>query len=471
MAIPKKNKQLKCIKTGIFERRLSLYSTAIVTGIGFLSDSSINLVRSKENRKTKQKESLRARSKSFAGEIGKLKGGVVKVGQIMAVLGENFLPPEVTESLHSLEDDTLEMEWPCIEDVLITQLGMEKLELLKINPIPIAAASIGQVHLAKIKATNETICLKIQYPGVADTIDSDLNTFTQILRLSRLVSFTKEFKEWLEEIRAMLKKEVDYDLEFETTNRFGNALKNDNRYVVPSVYEQFSTQRVLAISYEPGTRIDSNDVLSLSQERRNQIGKAFIELCWREVFDWGEMQTDPNFGNYFVRLGSNIETDKLILLDFGAVRMFPHETLIAGREIVEGAFLRDKTLIKRALIRLKSITEQTPDSVVDTLSNLAFLAIEPFANIEKHPPNPAFLTKQGEYRWATSDHAARTVLLATKSSITKHFFVPPKDFMFVARKLSGAYTVLSVIRAEIKGDDLLAPFLPHSDCQRLNKPI
>lgn len=462
MTTGKKKQQLKNIKTGILERRLSLYGAAMVIGTGFLSDSSINLVRSKEKRKIKQKEILRKRSQAFVDEIGKLKGGVVKVGQIMAVLGESFLPAEVTEALHTLEDNTLEMEWSCIEAVLIDQLGTDTLEQLEINTTPIAAASIGQVHLAKIKKTGAILCLKIQYPGVAETIDSDLNTFTQILRFSRLVPFTKEFEEWLEEIRIMLKKEVDYKLEFETTNRFWERLKDDGRYVVPVVYEEFSTPRVLALSYEPGARIDSTEVQSLSQQRRNQIGKAFIELCWREVFDWEEMQTDPNFGNYFVRLGKASEPDRLVLLDFGSVRMFPQETLIAGRLLVKGAFLQNKTMIKRSLVKLKSITEAAPDSVVDTLSSLFFLAIEPFANIEKHPPNPAFLTDQGEYRWASSDHAARTVLLATRSSITKHFFVPPKDVMFIARKLSGAYTVLSVISAEIKGDDLLEPFLLRS---------
>ena len=127
------------------------------------------------------------------------------------------------------------------------------------------------------------------------------------------------------------------------------------------------------------------------------------------------MQTDPNFGNYFLRLGNGNEPDKLVLLDFGAVRMFPQETLIAGRLMLKGAFLQNKAMIKRSLVKLKSITEEAPNSVVDTLSNLFFLAMEPFASIEKHPPNPEFLTEQGEYRWATSDHEARTVTLATTS--------------------------------------------------------
>src|SRR5699024_3342324 len=108
-------------------------------------------------------------------------------GQVMALYGEHFLPEEVTTALHTLEDQTTSLEWPAIERVLKAELGDEKLAQLDIDPDPIGAASLGQVHRAVRRSDGLELVLKIQYPGVADAVDSDLNAVAQILKMARLV--------------------------------------------------------------------------------------------------------------------------------------------------------------------------------------------------------------------------------------------------------------------------------------------
>lgn len=454
------HKMVKRVKTGTFERRFSMAKAGMFASARYATQSAANLFAGKEHRAARQSENLSRQAQYLADELGKLKGSIVKVGQMMALWGEHFLPKEVTDALHTLEDSTAIVDWSLMRRELASHLGQEKLAELDINPNPIGAASLGQVYLATRKSDGAQICLKVQYPGVAEAIDSDLDSVAQLLRLSRLVPLTAEFTEWLDEIRMMMNREVDYELELRTTARFKSLLQDDPRFIVPSVYPEYSSSNVIATSYEPGSVLNSPEVLGLSQERRNKLGIACLELCWKEVFEWGEMQTDPNFGNYFLRIGDSVEDDKLVLLDFGAVRKFTPETLIPGKELIAGAYYHDVPRVKKAMMELGFMNEHFSDNAVREFSEVTFLAIEPFSNINQFPPPKEFINERGEYLWAKSNLASRALKKASSSALSKHFTIPPKEFMFLSRKLIGAFTLMSIIEAEIKGQDVLEKFLP-----------
>jgi len=113
---------------------------------------------------------------------------------------------EVTVALHSLEDRTVALEWPVIRRVLERELGRQRLVELDIDPVPIGAASLGQVHLARRLADDRALCLKVQYPGVADSIDADIDAVVQMLEIARMIAPTEEFRSWLEEVREISRK-------------------------------------------------------------------------------------------------------------------------------------------------------------------------------------------------------------------------------------------------------------------------
>jgi len=455
-----RSKTLERIKTGAFERRLSMTKIGIVAGTRFAAKSAGNFFAPKEQRAQRQKDILTQQAHYLVDEIGKLKGSVVKIGQMMALYGEHFLPKEITDALHTLEDDTATLCWTSIYEALEDELGPEKLSQLIIEENSIGAASIGQVHRATIKATGEQICLKIQYPGVAAAVDTDLNAVKSLIKILKIVPLTEEFENWFHEIHEMMYREVDYLHEAEKTRLFGERLENDPRYIVPKVYSEFSTRRVLATSFEPGANIDSKETLGLSQDRRNKLCKAALDLCWREVFVWGEMQTDPNFGNYFVRLSDDKNTeDRMVLLDFGAVRRFLPHTINPGKKIIKAAFEQDKDMLIEGILELQFTAPNPPESVKQDLSKLCFMAIEPFTDTDRHPPPDFLINEQGEYLWGESDLAARLSLQAGLSAATRHFKVPPRELMFLMRKIMGAYTFMTVLNAEIKGIDILKPYL------------
>lgn len=453
-------KTVKRVKTGAFERRFSLARAGIMAGARYATLTAGTLLAPREERAERRKAILGQQAQELATELGKLKGSVVKIGQMMALFGEHFLPEEVTAALHTLENNTTALEWPAIERHLLLRLGRARMAELEVDPEPLGAASLGQVHRAVRRSDGKQLVLKIQYPGVSDAIDSDLRAVVQLLKLSRLVPITDQFNLWLDEVRAMLRREVDYRLEARTTRDFATLLADDPRFVVPEVVDDYCTDDVLCLSFESGVHISDPSVTSLSQARRDHLGRAIMELCCMEVFRWSRMQTDPNFGNYLLRVGDTPDDDRIVLLDFGAIRDFHDEVLGPGREMIRASYHHDQNRLVAALQALNFLSEQAPPKVLDEFAELCFEAIEALQDPERYPPPPETLTPDLKYRWGDSDLPARVMARAGKNALSRHFDVPPKEFIFLMRKLLGAYTFLHVIRAEVRGNDILEPFLP-----------
>ncbi len=449
--------KLQHLKTGGFERRWSLAKASIVAGTRLATSSASTMFSDDATKELKRKKVIGEQAQYLVQEMGKLKGSIVKIGQMMALYGEHFLPDEVTRAFHQLNDNTIALEWNTIEKHIKEELGEKRFNDLVIDHEPLGAASLAQVHRARRKSDGTELVLKVQYPGVADAIDSDLSLVAQMMRLARVVPQTREFEEWLEEVRQMMHREVNYPQEMETTRLFREHLKNDARYVVPKVYPDYSTPRILAMTYEQGVPINSNAIMTLSQERRNKLAEASLEICCREVFEWGEMQTDPNFGNYLVRLGDGEQIpDKIILLDFGAVRDFPEDLLTLARKLTKASVLRDKPAMLDAMQGF-GFFDNMPVEVKSGIADLFFLAVEPFSDLSDAPPE--VVTADGRYIWAKSNLHNRVMIRAAKSAATRHFSVPPKELMFISRKFIGAYTFMTVIDAQIKAHDILKPFL------------
>ena len=447
------------IKTGSFERRLSLTKAGLFAGTRMATHMATNLFSSKETRQARHREMLSKQAQYLVEELGKLKGSVVKIGQVMALYGEHFLPVEVTEALHTLEDQTTALEWPVIRAELEKELGTERLAQLEVEEEPIGAASLGQVHRARRRSDGLELCLKVQYPGVADAIDSDLSAVTRLLKMARVVSFGPDFDEWLDEVRVMMHREANYDLEARTTDRFRRMLEDDPRLVVPRVLFEFSTSHVMATTYETGYSVTSPQVQGLSVQRRSELGKAALELFLRELFEWGEMQTDPNFGNYRVRLADDEgRPDRLVLLDFGAVQAYSEQFLRPVRDMIQASYERDLDRVVRGAVALRFTRGDWPIEVQRRFGEICMGVLEPLSRADSPKPDFA-LNERGAYRWRHSDLPNRIARQATRSAVSRYFRIPPREFVFLNRKLVGVYTLISVLGAEFNGQDILEKFL------------
>ncbi len=452
---------LQRISTGSFERRLHLTRSGLLAGTRYVAKAAGALLAPRAEREALRRAALGEQAEFLVGELGKLKGSVVKIGQMMAIYGEHFLPPEITAALHTLEDRTTALDWGVIRRELQRELGQRRLAELEIDPVPVAAASLGQVHLARRRVDGLPICLKVQYPGVADSIDADIDAVAGLLMLGRIVrpGAAKDFSGWLEDVRAMLRREVDYRLEATTTAAWHRRLRRDPRYVVPEVIEDYSSAQVLATRFEHGYGVASADVEALSPARRAVLGREFLDLFLREVFEWKELQTDPNFGNYRIRPAAGARgKDKLVLLDFGAVQRFPDSFIDPLRDMIRGAYTGDLERVRAGALALHFVEPHFPEEAQRSFAEVCASVIEPLTAKGRSIPASA-RGAGGSYDWRGSDLPNRVARRAAKAAFSPYFELPPSEFVFLNRKLIGVYTFIAVLGAQFDGADIIERYL------------
>ena len=180
----------------------------------------------------------------------------------------------------------------------------------------------------------------------------------------------------------------------------------------------------------------------------------------QEIFVWGEMQTDPNFGNYLIRIANtDDEQDKLVLLDFGAIRQFDNHLLTIAHGLLRAGFHHDHEAMKRAMTGYDFFYSMS-EKVNSDIAALFLLATEPFSNPATNPDIPAnCLDENQRYVWANSKLHSRISATAQRAMQSLEFNLPPKEFMFISRKFIGAYTFLTVLDAHTNSDKLVKPFL------------
>ncbi len=440
---------ISSLKTGSLERSVALTKLGVGAGAKIFAHSVANIFRGEVDRSAANREFYRKQAQILADELGKLKGSVMKAGQMLSLYGQYFLPEEAVTVLSSLQDDTPPVHWKVVQPVLERALGRSRLRELDIDEQPLAAASLGQVHRARRRSDGKELCVKIQYPGVADAIESDIRTLSRLLIMTRLSPRGLDITPVFNEVREMLHREVDYQSERQFTETFRKRLANDPRFVVPEVIADYSRDQVLTTSFEHGEHVRQPAVQGLSQERRDALGDAFMELFLQEFFDWGMVQSDPHFGNYRIRPGKDGEIDRIVLLDFGATRVFGRGFIENYADIVEGALLRDTAQVMRGARAISLMRAGVPDAVGSAFARLCEMIVEPFAETGDSRVPSQLWTAAGDYNWGLSDLPMRASKLAANNALSVHFRVPPREIVFLHRRLAGVFIMLATLRCEL----------------------
>lgn len=453
------DKKLKKIKTGLLDRGLSITKVMVQSSASMAANSIKNILSDEETKRSSFHALLEAQSAKLAKELGKLKGSLMKVGQMLALYGEHFFPPEVVEALQSLNESSQPLEWESIYPILKKRLGEERLEQLIICADALAAASMGQVHLAQLKSTKELVCIKAQYPGVQDAIDSDVKTLRSLLSMFRLLPKQNQgFEAMFKEIKSMLRQEMDYTRELQATEHMYELLQGQSEYIVPKVYPELSGPKVIVTSYEKGVNIDSAELTAVSQDRRNRIGENFARLFLEELFVMHLVQTDPHFGNYKVRLCEN-EKDQIILLDFGALRRFSKAFVQKYRLLLTGALRNDAEMVIKGATGVGFLKEDDSDHLKQLFVDISSLAVEPWVHPDDPRANKSLLDEQGRYQWGESDLPSRITRKAADYALSFKFRPPPREVIFLDRKIGGVFIVLQKLNVCFKGFTMIEPYL------------
>lgn len=448
------SKPLDTLKVSSLQRQLSIAKTSLNIGRNWAKSGVTGFFLSKEEKQRQKQRFLQEQANYLVNELGQLKGSVVKVGQMLALYGEHFLPAQVVSALHTLDAHTAPLAWHIIYDAIKTELG-ERVDDFDIERTPIGTASLAQVHKATHKYTGRQVVLKVQYPNVAAAIDSDLSIFKRLLKVTNAVPQTKALDAWFDEVRELLYREVDYHLEAATTKRFASRLGDNADYVVPTIYDNYSSARLICMSFEAGIHLGDPVLMTLSQDRRNRLGQLAIDVVIKEIFGWGEMQTDPNFGNYLVRLGEDGAPDKLVLLDFGAIKQFDDKLLAIAKNLLLAGHHQDKAMMKAAMTGYEFF-DKLNGKPKDDVADVFLLACEPFANPDRLSDDKL---DNGRYIWAKSNLYQRVMDNAKDGMTSLEFSLPPKEMMFISRKFIGAYALLSALDARTDAKRLMTPYL------------
>ena len=450
--MPKNNS----IRRGGLARGLRLSLAGARAGGAFAIDGALKKIRGD----ARDEDTLLDReARRFARQLGELKGSYVKIGQLLALLGEHFLPAPLTKALHELEAQTQPVAWAEMESVFLSGLGAHYSEL-EIEPDALAAASLAQVHRARIASTGEQVIVKGQYPDLVALLDDDFNAVVKMLRLARWIPGSRDFDSWLSTLHKQLLAEVDYPREQQMAQAMADALAKHPQLQrtpvsirVPQFWPELCTVDVLTMEYVDGHRAASTAVATLPQPTRNELGKVILQLFFAEVFDLGLVQTDPNFGNYLI----NDAGTELTLLDFGSVFELDHTVQTALCNTILAGLNNDDACLEKALVQLGCLSSDAGDSAKETFKAFIGNLLEPLRPPEKLPPE--FLNAEGDYCWGRSGLINRTGQQVARSLTNREFTIPSGDFAMVARKLTGVFTFIAVLDAEFNGHDIVAPYI------------
>lgn len=364
-------------------------------------------------------------------QLSNMRGAAMKLGQMISMDSGDFLPKELADILARLRDSAHHMPAAQLNRVLKTEWGQNWLAQFEhFQTRPIAAASIGQVHRA-ILPSGEDLAIKVQYPGVRESIDSDVKNVASLLKLSGLVPATMDVKPIIEEGRIQLHQEADYHREASYLSRFSDLLSEDARFQVPQVYETFSTDKILAMSYIESRPIE--EMVDAPQDTRNEIVENLMSLTLRELFEFRLMQTDPNFANYKY----NSETGQIVLLDFGATREIDARLSETYRNLMQTTLSQDGDAIFQCVVDMGFIPSNLPDEYADIIRDMIVQAVAPLGRDEPFDFGENGLAKE---------LSEQGLDLATKKEL---WHVPPPESVFIQRKLGGIYLLATRLGAKI----------------------
>ncbi len=415
-------------------------TTDLAAGVGVRG--MVQLARSRASGEVARIELSPEATRRFTDRLARMRGAVMKMGQLMSMDGTDMFTPEAAEIMATLRDRSEPMPMSQLTKVLEREWGRDWHKgFRRFEYQPVAAASIGQVHRAETKG-GRRLALKIQFPGVRESIDSDIDNLGFLARSLGLVPKGMDVDPLLEEARAQLHQEADYEAEAAALMRYRALVGEDADFFVPAVHDDLSTDRILAMDFADGVSIDHLAESSYNRAERDRAAMLLVRLMLRELFDFGLAQTDPNFGNYLY----DADSKRIVLLDFGAALPVPGEIAEQYRALALAALADDTRGLREASIALGYMAPDADRATSAALVELIRLSAE--------------VLTPGLYDFGRSDLFERLYVQGRDMYMEDAFTKLPEPItMFLQRKFAGMFMLCRRLRARVDLRALLDPYL------------
>lgn len=423
------------------ERFFKLAGMTASVAVSYAKTRVVGAFQSAEAAALERAKSYAESGERIAATLGELKGAAMKLGQ-MASISSDLLPKELAGALTKLQKEAPPMPYEVIAAQIEAELGSPPERLFsRFEERPFAAASIGQVHRARTDDGREVV-VKVQYPGVDRSVDSDLAHLKLALKASGLVRGHKENLDALfEEIRARLHEELDYCNEADNVRLFRGFHRGQDFVVVPEVVGERSSQRILTLTFEPGDNINDLDQRGYDQAVRDTLGAHLFQVTLSQLFQLRAIHADPNPANFAFR-----PDGRIVIYDFGCVKKLEPELVSAYAGTLLAAIREDYQGVEAGLLALGARRPEGPAVEPEYYRMWRNTILEPF-------------TRSEPFDYATSKIHEELVKLVPGLLKRLGSFQAPVPVVFIDRVVGGHYGNLRKIRARGRFLELVLPWL------------
>ncbi|CAH0716225.1 unnamed protein product, partial [Brenthis ino] len=432
------NSKARVVPSSRIGRMFSFGSLAAGLGVGTVAQYARNTLQSVTGKVDDSSNAFLspANAERIVDTLCKVRGAALKLGQLLSIQDDSVIPSDLQRIFDRVRQSADFMPTWQVEKVMSSQLGPDWRSLIQhFEEQPFAAASIGQVHQAVLHNGRE-VAIKVQYPGVAKGINSDIDNLVGVLKVWNMFPKGMFIDNVVEVAKKELAWEVDYIREAECTKKFKQLLAPYPEYFVPSVIDELCAQEVITTELIDGTPLDK--LFDAEYEVRHDIAYKIMQLCLREMFVLRCMQTDPNWANFFY----NTNTKQVILLDFGATREYSKEFMDQYIEIINAASENDRDTILRMSREMKFLTGYESKIMEETHVDTVLIMGEVFT-----------MEGTGEFDFG-AQKTTRRIQALIPTILTHRLCPPPEEIYSLHRKLSGVFLLCSKLKVKLNCRDM-----------------
>ncbi|MEO0038309.1 MAG: hypothetical protein RIQ59_1520 [Bacteroidota bacterium] len=425
-------KTIDYIPTSKIQRASKLVQTGAKVGVNYLKYYGEKLVNS-DLSKDKLNEN---NAEDIYDGLKSLKGSALKVAQMLS-MDKNFLPQAYVEKFSLSQFSVPPLSAPLVLKTFKTNLGQSPYEIFdEFNPNSVNAASIGQVHKATKNGKN--LAVKIQYPGVANSISSDLALVKPIaIRMFNLQG--KDSDKYFKEVEDKLIEETNYLLELKQSQEVVTACNKIENLVFPEYYPEYSTEKIITMDWMTGIHLSEFAAMNKDQEVGNKIGQALWDFYMYQIHILKKVHADPHPGNFMVN-----EENQLIALDFGCMKSIPNDFYIPYFQLIDKNIINSPKLFSDKLFELEILRVDDSNEEVAYFTSmfydLLYLFTKPFQEATFDFSDSEFfedIAKLGE-RFANDTNLRK--MNGNRGS---------KHFIYMNRTFFGLYNLMYDLKAKI----------------------